>query len=147
LSQGTSRRSKHRRNALRILFEIDINRSSLEEVLDGRRLVGEEQPADFTVELVRGVQANLEDIDQVISRYAQGWELERMPTVDRNILRMSIFELFFMDDIPTAATIDEAVELAKAFSTEDSGKFINGVLGRVNSDREAGSLTLPPDQH
>ena len=104
MAHGTSSRSKHRRGALRILFEIDINRSSLEEVLDGRRMVGEEKPADFTVELVRGVQANLEDINRVISRYAEGWELERMPTVDRNIVRMSIYELFFMDDIPTGAT-------------------------------------------
>lgn len=63
-----------------------------------------------------------------------------MPLVDRNILRMSLYELFYMEDIPPGATIDEAVELAKSFSTEDSGKFVNGVLGRVNRDRDAGRL-------
>jgi len=122
---------------------MDINRSSLEEVLEGKDLVGEDQPVDFTVQLVNGVQEYIRDIDRVISEYAEGWEIERMPRVDRNILRMSIYELFFMEDIPTAATIDEAVELAKAFSTEDSGKFINGMLGRMNRDREEGVLTLP----
>ena len=143
MSRGTSSRSKHRRSALRILFEMDINRSSLEEVLEGKDQAGEDQPVDFTVKLVNGVQEYLGDIDRVISECAEGWEIERMPRVDRNILRMSIYELFFMEDIPTAATIDEAVELAKAFSTEDSGKFINGMLGRVNRDREKGALTLP----
>lgn len=143
LSRNISQRSKHRRNTLRILFEMDINGSTLVEVLEGRRQVGEERPGEFALDLVKGVRMNIEAIDRVISRYAEGWELERMPRVDRNILRMALYELFFMEDIPPGATIDEAVELAKAFSTEDSGKFINGVLGRVNRDRESGGITLP----
>lgn len=141
--QGTSGRSKQRRYALRILFEMDINNSSLVEVLEGKRQVGEDEPGEFTISLVRGVGAHLSEIDRIISDYSEGWHLERMPRVDRNVLRMSLYELFFVDDIPPGATIDEAVELAKAFSTEDSGKFINGVLGRINRDREAGELSLP----
>lgn len=143
MPEGTSGRSKQRRYALRILFEMDINSSSLDEVLEGKRQVGEDEPGDFTISLVRGVGEHLPEIDRVISDYSEGWQLERMPRVDRNVLRMSMYELFFVEDIPPGATIDEAVELAKAFSTDDSGKFINGVLGRVNRDREAGKLSLP----
>ncbi len=145
MSRGASTRSRERRVALRILFEMDINDSTLTEVLEGKRQVGEDEPGDFTLELVRGVRKNLPGIDRVIKLYSEGWEIDRMPRVDRNVLRMSLYELFFMDDIPPGATIDEAVELAKAFSTEDSGKFINGVLGRVNRDRETGKLSLPGD--
>jgi N utilization substance protein B len=122
---------------------MDINRSTLIEVLEGKRLVGEEAPGEFTKDLVRGVYRHMSDIDRVISDYSEGWRIERMPGVDRTVLRMSLYEIFFLEDVPVGATIDEAVELAKAFSTEDSGKFINGLLGRVNRDREAGKLSLP----
>lgn len=142
MARGLSGRSRQRRYALRILFEMDINNSTLVEVLEGKSRVGETAPEEFTLELVRGAGERKAKLDRVISEYAEGWDLERMPPVDRNILRMSLYELFFMDDIPPGATIDEAVELAKAFSTEDSGKFINGVLGHINRDREAGKLAL-----
>jgi N utilization substance protein B len=141
MPKGLSGRSKQRRHALRILFEMDINESSLDEVLEGKSKVGEEAPRDFVLELVRGVEEHRAELDRIISEYAEGWDLERMPLVDRNILRMSLYELLYMEDIPSGATIDEAVELAKSFSTEDSGKFVNGVLGRVNRDRDAGRLS------
>lgn len=115
---------------------MDINNSTIKEVMRGRELAGEETPGDFTVSLVKGVNDNMKALDEIISRYAEGWDIERMPLVDRNILRMSLFELFFMSDIPPGASIDEAVELAKTFSTEDSGKFINGVLGRINREAD-----------
>lgn len=140
-----STRTRQRRQALRILFEMDMNDCSAAEVLEGKRMVGESAAAEFAIELVKGVQDHIGEIDRVISEYAEGWELSRMPCVDRNIMRMSLFELFFLEDVPPGATIDEAVELAKAFSTEDSGKFVNGVLGRVNRAREAGGVPgLPP---
>ena len=141
MAKGLSSRSRQRRYALRILFEMDINGSSPEEVLEGKSRVGEEAPGEFTLDLVRGVEEQRARLDRIISEYAEGWDLERMPLVDRNILRMSLYELFYMEDIPSGATIDEAVELAKSFSTEDSGKFVNGVLGRVNRDRDAGRLS------
>jgi N utilization substance protein B len=140
MPKGLSSRSRQRRRALRILFEIDINKSSLDEVLEGKSRAGEDAPGDFALDLVRGVEKQRPELDRIISDYAEGWDLERMPLVDRNILRMSLYELFYMEDIPSGATIDEAVELAKSFSTEDSGKFVNGVLGRVNRDRDAGRL-------
>jgi N utilization substance protein B len=140
LPKGLSSRSRQRRHALRILFEIDINKSSLDEVLEGKSKVGEDAPEGFALSLVNGVEEHRVELDHLISEYAEGWDLERMPLVDRNILRMSLCELFYMEDIPPGVTIDEAVELAKSFSTEDSGRFVNGVLGRVNRDREAGRL-------
>ena len=145
MPKGLSSRSRQRRNALRVLFEIDINKSSLDEVLEGKSRVGEEAPGDFALDLVRGVEKQRRELDGIISDYAEGWDIERMPLVDRNILRMSLYELFYMEDIHAGATIDEAVELAKSFSTEDSGKFVNGVLGRVNRDREGGKQSLYPE--
>ena len=143
MSRGPSARTRQRRNALRILFEMEMNSSTLVEVLEGKRQVGESEQGLFTLELVKGVRMNMPAIDRVLSDYSRGWEIERMPRIDRNILRMSLYEIFFMEDIPAGATIDEAVELAKEFSTEDSGKFINGLLGMVNRDREEGKLALP----
>ena len=134
MAAGLSGRRKQRRRALRILYEMDINNASVEEVLKGKRLAGEESPGEFAIELIRGVNKNVKAIDKVISDYAQDWDVDRMPLIDRNILRMSLVELFFKDDIPPATTIDEAVELAKTYSTIDSGKFINGVLGKINKE-------------
>jgi transcription antitermination protein NusB len=142
--KGIGRRSKQRRYALRILFEMDINSSTLEEVLESKLDAGEDrEPEPYTVDLVSGVEARKEAIDRVLSEYSEDWELERMPRVDRNILRMSLYELFFVEDVPPGVTIDEAVELAKVFSTGDSGRFVNGVLGRINRDLEAGKPLIP----
>ena len=142
MTRGQSSRSHQRRYALRILFEMDINQSTVREVLDGKRMVGEDEPGQFAIEIVEGVIAHMCELDDIIKRYAEGWELDRMPRVDRNVLRIALYELFFTD-IPPGVTIDEAVELAKSFSTEDSGKFVNGLLGCVNRDKEAGTLILP----
>jgi transcription antitermination protein NusB len=142
MTRGQSSRSHQRRYALRVLFEMDINRSTVKEVLDGKRLVGEDEPGEFAIQLVDGVIKNMPDLDNVIKQYAEGWDIERMPRVDRNVLRMALYELFYMDT-PAGVAIDEAVELAKSFSTVDSGKFVNGLLGTVNRDREAGELSLP----
>jgi transcription antitermination protein NusB len=119
-------RTKARKRALDILHAAD----SLDRpVLD---VLAENPDAkEFTRELVSGVVANREELDELIRRYADRWVLERMPIVDRNLLRMGIFELLHRPDIPNAATINEAVELAKLLSTEDSGRFVNGLLGRV----------------
>ncbi len=139
----SSARSKQRKHALRILFEIDINKTSIDEVLEGKRMSGEQIPGEFAVSLARGVLEKRDFIDGVISEYSEGWEISRMPVVDRNILRMALFEIFFCEDVPVGACINEAVELAKVFSTEDSGKFINGMLGRIYRDVESGKISLP----
>jgi N utilization substance protein B len=89
--------------------------------------------------LVVGVQEHQAEIDELIVRYADRWALDRMPVIDKSLLRVAIFELFWGDEIPIAVAINEAVELAKFFSTDDSGRFINGLLGRVAEDLPAGA--------
>jgi N utilization substance protein B len=82
----------------------------------------------YAIKLLGGVQEKSEEINQLISRYAENWRLERMSVVDRNILRLAVFELHYQDDVPTSVAINEAVEIAKRYSTDDSGSFINGIL-------------------
>ncbi|MDD5748875.1 MAG: transcription antitermination factor NusB [Actinomycetota bacterium] len=142
---GETKRTKERKYALRILFEMDISEASLEEVLRGKSLAGERKPSDFTLMVVNIVLGNKPWLDRLISSYSKGWEIERMPAVDRNILRMAIAEIIFIDDIPSGVTIDEAVELAKLFSTEDSGRFINGILGQISRDGDAKKICLPKE--
>ena len=81
--------------------------------------------------LVQGVQDHHADIDELITRYADHWAISRMPVVDRNVIRVAVWELVWGDDVPVAVAINEAVELAKSYSTEDSGRFVNGVLGKI----------------
>ncbi len=81
--------------------------------------------------LVEGVQTHNADIDRMITSYADHWAIDRMPVIDRNLLRIALYELFWGNDVPVAVAINEAVEIAKAFSTEDSGRFVNGLLGRI----------------
>lgn len=143
--QGGGARTRQRKHALRVLFEMDINCSSAREVLEAKKRAGENGPGEFSLELLEGVTRNRDAIDRVITAYSEGWDLERMPLVDRNILRMALYELMFMSSVPPGATIDEAVELAKAFSTEDSGRFVNGLLGNVLRELEEGKKVLKPD--
>ncbi len=86
---------------------------------------------DYVRVLVQGIQEHHADIDSLIVAYADRWAIERMPVIDRNLVRMALFELFWGNDVPVAVAINEAVELAKSFSTEDSGRFVNGLLGRI----------------
>ena len=87
--------------------------------------------------LVGGVQTHHAEIDRLITTYADHWAIDRMPVIDRNLLRIALFELFWGNDVPVAVAINEAVELAKAFSTEDSGRFVNGLLGRIVEQEQA----------
>ena len=119
-------RTKARKRALDILHSADaLDRPALEVLAEGTDVV------EFTRELVEGVEEHRAELDDLIRRYADRWALERMPIVDRNLLRIGIFELLHRPDVPPAAAINEAVELAKILSTEDSGRFVNGLLGRV----------------
>jgi len=128
-------RSKARKRALDVLFEADQRGLDPLHVLAERVRRAEPPIAEYTVEIVEGVVANRERIDELLSTYAQGWTLDRMPGVDRSLLRMSAWELLYNDDVPDAVAIDEAVELAKTLSTDESPRFVNGVLGRVVKDR------------
>ena len=101
---------------------------------DEEEAAGQEVPAEVSAYarvLVEGVQGHQADIDELIARLADRWTIERMPVIDRTLLRIGIFELLWRDDIPTAVAINEAVELAKTLSTDESGRFVNGLLGKV----------------
>ncbi|MDP1721200.1 MAG: transcription antitermination factor NusB [Candidatus Nanopelagicaceae bacterium] len=130
-------RSKARKQALDILFESDIRNSSPVELLS-TRLHDIEGPdgrpvREYAQELVNGVVDHRRKIDELISTYAQGWDMDRLPVVDRNVLRIAIYELLWCEDIPDAVAIDEALTLAKLLSTDESAGYIHGVLGRISS--------------
>jgi N utilization substance protein B len=127
-------RRKSRRRALDVLYSADLRSISPAEVLaDTIARMGADVPAhmQYAVEVVRGVEAHAEHIDEVISSYAEGWTISRMPVVDRNLSRIGVYELLYRDDIDDAVAISEAVELAKEFSTDESPRFINGLLARI----------------
>ena len=130
-------RSKARKQALDILFESDIRNSSPIELLSTRLLDVEGPDArpvrEYAQELVTGVVDHQRKIDELISTYAQGWDMDRLPAVDRNVLRIAIYELLWREDIPDPVAIDEALTLAKLLSTDESAGYIHGVLGRISS--------------
>jgi transcription antitermination protein NusB len=124
-------RSKARKRALDVLFEAEARREPVLGLLAERTLAADPPVSDYAAELVRGVHARSEQIDQLLAEHAQGWTLERMPAVDRNILRIGAYELLWGDDVPDAVAISEAVVLAGELSTDDSSSFVNGLLGRL----------------
>ncbi len=126
-----SSRSKARKAALDLLYESDIRKGSAAELLSKRVTEMEYEAREFTKELIDGIELHKRKIDELIATYAQGWDMDRMPVLDRNILRLAIFELLWSQSVPEAVAISEALELAANFSTEDSSKYINGVLGKV----------------
>jgi len=126
-----SSRSKARKAALDLLYESDIRKGSAAELLSKRVTEMEYEAREFTKELIDGIELNERKIDELIATYAQGWDMDRMPVLDRNILRLAIFELLWSQSVPEAVAISEALELATNFSTEDSSKYINGVLSKV----------------
>ncbi|WP_445548488.1 MULTISPECIES: transcription antitermination factor NusB [unclassified Frankia] len=126
-----SARSKARKRALDILYEADLRGSSFTETLAQRLAQADPPVPEYTVSLVEGVVERLADIDEMLSDHAEEWTLERMPPVDRNILRIGALELLWREDIPDGVAIDEAVALAGLVSTERSPVFVNGLLARL----------------
>jgi N utilization substance protein B len=124
-------RSKARKRALDILFEAEMQGVQVSATL-ARRLASADPPLnEHTVTLVEGIIAHRERIDELLSTYAVGWTLDRMPAVDRNVLRIGVFEIVYRDDVPDAVAISEAVNLVQDLSTDDSPGFVNGLLGRI----------------
>ena len=126
-----STRSKARKAALDILYESDIRNQSAIKLLVDRENSLDYLIREFTKHLVAGVSENLARIDEIILMRAKGWAIDRMPVVDRNILRLATYELLIDKETPPQVVIDEAVELAKSLSTDDSSDYINGVLGAI----------------
>ncbi|KAD3720643.1 transcription antitermination factor NusB [Arthrobacter yangruifuii] len=126
-----SARSKARTRALEVLFEAEQRSVSAFDAIRARREKTDQTINPYTMDLVEGVVAMQEQIDEFLSTYSQGWTLDRMPSVDRIILRLGTWELLYNDEVPDKVAISEAVELAKALSTDESPAFINGLLGRL----------------
>lgn len=139
-----SARSKARKQALDLLYESDIRGTDLLVLLESREVVEEGPDArpirEYTRSLVEGIYEHKRKIDELISTYAQGWDMDRLPAVDRNILRLGIYEVLWIENLDDGIVIDEALSLARDLSTDDSAGFIHGVLGRISSIK--GSLAL-----
>ena len=139
-----SARSKARKQALDLLYETDIRGTNLVETLVARDIPADGPDArpirEYTRELVNGVSDNRRKIDELITTYAQGWDMDRLPAVDRNILRLGIYEILWSNSVPTSVSIDEALDLAKELSSDDSSKYIHGVLGRIASIKDTISI-------
>jgi transcription antitermination protein NusB len=127
----TSARGKARRRAVDILFESEQRSVPASDALRDRREKTDQIINPYTVEIVQGVVAMQEQIDEFLATYSQGWPLERMPAVDRIVLRVGTWELLYNDDVPDGVAVSEAVELAKVLSTDESPAFVNGLLGRL----------------
>jgi len=136
-----SARSKARKQTLDLLYEADIRGASAAELMVLRDVVEEGPDArpirDFTKILVTGVTDNKRKIDELIATYAQGWDMDRLPAVDRNILRLGIYEIVWSVDLDDGIAIDEALNLARELSTDESAGYIHGVLGRISSIKES----------
>jgi N utilization substance protein B len=124
-------RSKARKRALDLLFAADLRRESASQTLDRSIEEGSAPTNPYTEILVRGVVEHLTRIDEVLAAYAQGWTLDRMPAVDRNVLRLGVYELLYVDDVPDAVAVTEALALVRELSTDESPSFVNGVLGAI----------------
>jgi N utilization substance protein B len=124
-------RTKARKRAVDVLYEADVRGRERRALLAERVADGNPPVPEHTVRLVEGVEEHARRIDALIDAHASGWSLDRLPDVDRAILRMAVFELLWADDVPDAVVIDEAVELAKTLSTDDSPAYVNGVLGAI----------------
>lgn len=131
-------RTLARAQALQLLFQADVNNRTVEEVLSGDYAISDGPLDPYGQELALGVDSRRYAIDAVIRASSASWSLSRMPVVDRNILRLALYEMIEEDDITVAVAVDEAVELAKAFGTDESPRFINGVLGSIAADVNAG---------
>ena len=139
-----SARSKARKQALDILFESDIRGSVALDILVSRDVIEEGPDArpirEYTREIINGVSEHRRKIDELIATYAQGWDMDRLPAVDRSILRIGIYEIIWANTLPDAVAIDEALTLAKELSTDESAGYIHGVLGKIASIKESISL-------
>ncbi len=129
-------RRKARRIAIDVLYQADVTGTAAADVVRDWLAADREVPA-FAQELVRGVTEHEPDIDLLLEEHTEGWAVHRMPALDRTILRVAVYEMGYRPDVPVGAAINEAVEAAGELSTEDSGRFVNGILGRISRELAA----------
>jgi len=130
-----SARSKARKRALDVLFASELRSESPVDALDRAIADGEGPTNDYTATLVRGVVEHQARIDELLSSYSEGWTIDRMPAVDRNVLRIGVWELLYADDVPDPVAVSEAMALVTDLSTDESPQFVNGVLGNIARNR------------
>jgi transcription antitermination protein NusB len=130
-----SARSKARKRALDLIYASEMRQRSPLEALEEQAEAGPVN--EYTVTLVHGVDEHRARLDDVIASYAKDWSLARMPAVDRNVLRLATFEVLYVDDVPDAVAVSEALNLVRELSTDESPAFVNGVLGNIVRDRES----------
>lgn len=134
-------RRKARHQALHILYQREITDEPLTRILSESTWNAEDGlPADYCREVLSGIEAHQVRIDGIIEDISENWVLSRMPLVDRNILRLAVFEMLYREDVPDSVAINEAVEMAKVYGGEDSSKFVNGILGRLAEVAAAGGF-------
>ncbi len=132
-------RYKARKRALDLLYAADMRGEQATVTLDRSVEEGEGPSNAYTTVLVRGVVDHQARIDELLTTYAEGWTLERMPAVDRNVLRLGVYELLYADDVPDGVAVSEAMALVRELSTDDSPPFVNGILGAIQRDRSGGA--------
>jgi len=136
-------RTRARRQALQMLYQREITGDDVARILSDASYSDEDgEPSEYSRRLASETEAHLADIDAEIEGTSENWSLVRMPFVDRNILRLAIYEIMYEPDVPDSVAINEAIEMAKLYGGEDSSKFVNGVLGRI---AERHSLEMPTD--
>ena len=130
------RRRKSREFALQALYQLNITKQDVTSLLPQfqKYFLPDGEPDEFLRRLVLGVLNHYEELDRLIEKYSENWSLDRIDVINRNILRMALFELLYCEDIPPKVTINEAVDLAKRYGSEDSGSFINGILDRIQNE-------------
>ena len=139
-------RTLARAQALQLLFQAEACDRDVDAVIDGGEYALDEGPLDeYAEQLARGAAGLTPEIDSALEHFSEGWGVSRMPAVDRNLLRLAIYEMVAVDEVDCAVTINETVELAKAFGTDDSPRFVNGLLGRVAGELAAGHDVLAAD--
>ena len=131
-------RTLARSQALQLLFQAEANARAVLDVLDGEYALSQGPLDDYARRLALGADERRPELDAVIAARSRGWSVARMNAVDRNLLRLALYEMLYVDEVDVAVTIDECVELAKAYGTDESSRFVNGILGRVADDLEAG---------
>ena len=133
-----SKRRKSREHVLRILYSRDITKEKISNILkcywEGKET--DARVKDFSIQLAEGIMNEIKKIDGYIEKVSKNWSMERISVIDRNILRIAVHELIFMDDIPPKVTINEAIEIAKKFGTDDSSNFVNGILDKIKNEIE-----------
>ena len=130
------RRRKSRELALQALYQLNITKQDATALLTQfeKHFLPDGEPDEFLRRLVLGVLKHCGELDRLIERYSENWRLDRIDVIDRNILRMALFELLYCEDIPPKVTINEAIDLGKRYGSEDSGSFINGILDRIQNE-------------